>query len=257
MFETAILENGLTTKRMWATCAGVTGQALLVGCALLIPLLFPQAIPRVAYVMSIAPPGPPPPPPPAEEQLPRHARVIPFQSTFKGLTAPRTIPVVPLILVEGPEVAAVAGSDNGVPGGVPGGSPGGILHSILNEAARVVTVPKPIERTTVERPKSSAVLTPVDKPRRVSQVQLATPLHKVEPLYPTLAKQAGISGTVELMGVLGVDGHIHELRVLSGHPLLIKAAMDAVKQWVFAPTLLNGEPVEVQAPIQVNFILKR
>jgi protein TonB len=59
------------------------------------------------------------------------------------------------------------------------------------------------------------------------------------------------------MGVLGVDGRIHELRVVSGHALLIKAAMDAVRQWVFAPTLLNGEPVEVQAPIQVNFILRR
>jgi len=62
---------------------------------------------------------------------------------------------------------------------------------------------------------------------------------------------------VELVGVLGVDGHIRELRAVRGHPLLIDAALAAVRQWVYAPTLLNGQPVEVQAPIQVNFILNR
>jgi protein TonB len=158
--------------------------------------------------------------------------------------------------VEEPEVTA-AGDVKGLPGGVPGGLPGGVPGSIPMELSQVVIPPKPPDPVIHDRPKQAAASTPTDKPRRVSQVQLATPLHKVEPIYPTLAKQAGISGTVELMGVLGVDGRIHELRVVSGHPLLIKAAMDAVKQWVFAPTTLNGEPVEVQAPIQVNFILKR
>jgi protein TonB len=95
------------------------------------------------------------------------------------------------------------------------------------------------------------------KPPRISVIQLATPIHKVEPIYPPLAKQTRTSGTVELIGVLGTDGRIHELHVVSGHPLLIQAAIDAVKQWVFAPTILNGQPVEVQAPIQVNFILNR
>ena len=65
-----------------------------------------------------------------------------------------------------------------------------------------------------------------------------------------------MSGVVELAGVLGVDGRIHELRVLRGHPLLVNAAMEAVRQWVYEPTLLNGQPVEVSAPIIVNFILK-
>jgi protein TonB len=57
------------------------------------------------------------------------------------------------------------------------------------------------------------------------------------------------------MGVLGTDGRIHEVKVLSGHPFLVKAAVDAVMQWVYRPTILNGTPVEVQAPITVNFIL--
>jgi protein TonB len=108
-----------------------------------------------------------------------------------------------------------------------------------------------------QTPKEPSLTLVAAKPVRISQLQLATPIRKVDPVYPALAKQAHISGTVELMGVLGTDGRIHELRVVSGHALLIQAAMDAVKQWVFAPTILNGQPVEVQAPIQVNFVLNR
>ena len=77
---------------------------------------------------------------------------------------------------------------------------------------------------------------------------MATPIHKVEPVYPALAKQARVSGTVELLGVLGTDGRIHELKVLRGHPLLINAALEAVRQWIFEPTLLNGQAVEVCRP---------
>jgi protein TonB len=64
-----------------------------------------------------------------------------------------------------------------------------------------------------------------------------------------------ISGAVELTGVIGVDGHIRELQIVHGHPLLARAALDAVRQWVYEPTLLDGEPVEVIAPITVNFRL--
>jgi protein TonB len=92
-------------------------------------------------------------------------------------------------------------------------------------------------------------------PRRITSVQMATPIRKVEPVYPRLAIAAHVSGTVELLGVLGTDGRIHELKVMRGHPLLINAALDAVRQWVFAPTLLNGQAVEVAAPISVNFVL--
>ena len=86
------------------------------------------------------------------------------------------------------------------------------------------------------------------KPPRITQLRMATPIHKVEPVYPALARQARVSGTVELLGVLGTDGRIHELKVLRGHPLLINAALEAVRQWIFEPTLLNGQAVEVAAP---------
>lgn len=100
-----------------------------------------------------------------------------------------------------------------------------------------------------------AVKTP-EKPRLVGgDVQAAKLLKKVMPVYPALAKQARISGTVHLMGVVAKDGTIQQLRVVDGHPLLVGAALEAVRQWVYKPTTLNGEPVEVIAPIDVIFTL--
>ena len=89
-----------------------------------------------------------------------------------------------------------------------------------------------------------------------SQVQEAKLIRKVIPTYPALAKQARISGVVHLLGIIGKDGAIENLQVISGHPLLVRAALDAVRQWVYRPTLLNGQPVEVIAPIAISFILE-
>jgi len=75
------------------------------------------------------------------------------------------------------------------------------------------------------------------------------------PVYPPLAKQARIQGSVSLQAVIGKDGHVQNLQVISGHPLLVQAALDAVKDWVYQPTLLNGNPVEVVTVIDVNFTL--
>jgi protein TonB len=111
----------------------------------------------------------------------------------------------------------------------------------LPETVRTATLPKP---------------TP-DPPRiiRVSDLRTAQLLHRVEPRYPTLARQARISGTVQLEGIIATDGHLRQLTVISGHPLLAPAALEAVRQWIYAPTVLNGAPVEVIAPILVTFHL--
>lgn len=85
--------------------------------------------------------------------------------------------------------------------------------------------------------------------------QLAKLIHQVKPVYPIVAKMARVSGTVQLVGVISKDGTIRNLQVLSGHPLLVRAALEAVSQWIYRPTTLSGEPVEVTAPIEVNFIL--
>ena len=255
MFETATLSNGPSTKRVWATAMGFTGQALLIGCALLAPLISPQTLGRAFLVTTLAPPGaPPPPPPPGPKIVPRPHHALATQIFQHILTTPVSVPPIAAMIVDDPPEAA--GSGPGVPGGVPGGVrdgvPDGLVSSIVNEGARIVQLVRPpevINREPVKPPP------PPVKPPRITVLRMATPLHKVEPVYPALAKQARVSGTVELLGVLGTDGRIHELKVLRGHPLLINAALDAVRQWIFEPTMLNGQAVEVSAPITVNFIL--
>ena len=91
---------------------------------------------------------------------------------------------------------------------------------------------------------------PANPPATVKAPKL---IRRVIPPYPPLARQARVSGTVRLIGVIAKDGTIRQLQVVSGHPLLVGAAVDAVRQWVYRPTLLNGEPVEVIAPIDVIF----
>lgn len=132
--------------------------------------------------------------------------------------------------VSGTEVAGVLG---GVQGGTP---PGGVLGSAIAgspTAAPGVTTPQRI---------------------RVSQGVMAGLLvTKVQPVYPPLARNARIQGTVVLQAMIGKDGSVQNLRVISGHPMLAPAAVDAVKQWRYKPYYLNGEPVEVESVITVNF----
>lgn len=87
------------------------------------------------------------------------------------------------------------------------------------------------------------------------QVLEAQILTRVMPVYPPLARAARISGTVELLGVIDRQGRVQKLQVISGHPLLAQAALNAVQQWIYRPTQLNGEAVEVTAPIKVTFSL--
>jgi len=128
----------------------------------------------------------------------------------------------------------------GVPGGVPGGTMGGILGGAVGDAS------------AQPPPPGTAV------PMRIrvgGQVESAKLISQPRPEYPPLARTARVQGVVRLDAIIGKDGTIEDLKVISGHPLLIKAALDAVRQWQYQPTLLNGEPVEVATEIDVNFSL--
>ena len=161
--------------------------------------------------------------------------------------APVEIPkTVTQIVDEGPPPEAqVGGVVGGVPGGVPGGQIGGVLGGVLGGAPSSVAPPPPPPPT----PK------PPQRVRVGGNVQQANLIRQVKPPYPPLAKQARIQGTVVLEAVISKQGSVENLRVISGHPLLIQAALDAVKQWKYKPTLLNGEPVEVVTTVTVNFNL--
>jgi protein TonB len=129
--------------------------------------------------------------------------------------------------------------------GVPGGT--GVAPMIGQLIRETLAPPKP---AIAEPAKIPAKPTPVG-----GKVQEAKLLNKVIPAFPPLARQARVSGTVQLIGVIAKDGTIQQLQVVSGHPLLVKAALDAVRQWIYRPTLLNGQAVEVIAPIDVIFTL--
>ncbi len=112
----------------------------------------------------------------------------------------------------------------------------------------VVAPPPPKPAATMQKQPTAPIAVGGD-------VQMAKLIRKVTPLYPALAITARISGVVRLIGTIGKDGTIRNLQLVSGHPMLARAALEAVRQWVYKPTLLNGMPVEVIAPIEVNFTL--
>ncbi|MGC9971407.1 MAG: energy transducer TonB [Bryobacteraceae bacterium] len=104
----------------------------------------------------------------------------------------------------------------------------------------------------------SAAPPPPQAPTRIrvgGNVQSANLLEKVDPVYPPLAREARIQGTVRFTAIIGRDGHVQNLQLISGHPLLVPAAQEAVRQWVYRPTLLNGRPIEVITSVEVNFVL--
>jgi protein TonB len=125
---------------------------------------------------------------------------------------------------------------------MPGGSPGGVLGSIISSVA-VAPPPPPPKATTPKRIRVGG------------QVEAAKAIFQPKPDYPPLAKMARIQGTVRLEAIISRDGTIQDLKMISGHPLLVKAALEAVQRWRYQPTLLNGEPVEVVTEVDVTFTL--
>ncbi len=164
------------------------------------------------------------------------------------LRAPLKIPDKVAIIDEhdlppAPGLPAVVGS---VPGGLPGGD-----SSITGL----------IRATTVTAPAPPVVNTP--KPTTPQRVQVggsviaASLIKRVVPQYPALARQARVQGTVRFTAIISRDGTIQNLQLISGHPLLVPAARDAIAQWVYKPTILNTEPVEVITQIEFTFVLSQ
>jgi protein TonB len=228
------------THKRWTVFASAAFQILLLGILILIPLIYTEALtPQMLTTLLVAPPPPPPPPPPAApvQKVVRHTvRLI----QAGRMMAPTVIPKKVTIIKEEelpPDVNL--GVVGGVPGGVAGGSTAGVLGGILGG---IPGMPPP----------------PKEPPKRIrigGMVQQANLVRMVQPVYPAIAKAARIQGTVILHAVIAKNGSIEELQYMSGPPLLVQSAMDAVRQWRYRPTLLNGEPVEVETTIQVIFSL--
>jgi protein TonB len=170
-------------------------------------------------------------------------KVIPKQFVMDKLTAPKTIPKEVKMIQEEEVPTGVVG---GVPGGVPGGTAGGVLGGIIGGLPSAAPPPPPPPKPVT--PKAIRV---------GGNVQQANLIRQPKPVYPPLAKAARVQGTVKFEAVIAKDGTIQNLHVISGPPLLVNAALEAVKQWQYKPTLLNSEPVEVITTIDVNFTLSQ
>lgn len=249
IFSDSLLDyEGQKSRQTWATLASFILQCLLVGVLLLLPLYFTQELPKSQLLtFLVAPPPPPPPSPPAAQQAARIMRRIQSDLLSGGqLRTPTMIPQrVQMIKEEEappPMPGGGGGVVGGVPGGIPGGQLGGVIGGIVSSTSSLKYVPK---------------LQPVLPQRiRISQgVTKGLLIHKVEPPYPVLAKSARIQGEVVLKAIIDKEGNIQDLRLVSGHPMLVPAAIDAVRQWHYRPYLLDGQPVEVETTVTVNFEL--
>jgi len=243
MFEDSLLESGgrLKTRRGRTTTFAIILEIGLVGLMVLLPLIFTEALPKQQLMtFLVAPPPPPPPPPPAAAPV-KIVKQIQTDIVNGELRTPTKIPQKVQMIKEDeapPPVMASSGVVGGVPGGIPGGQMGGVIGGIISSTP--VAVPKIAAPQRV----------------RVSQgVSAGLLVRRVQPNYPPLARQARIQGQVVLRAVISKDGSIEGLTLVSGHPMLAPAAIEAVKQWKYRPYLLNGEPVEVDTEVLVNFTL--
>jgi protein TonB len=239
MFADSLLESNWANRshQGWTTLASFAMQGLAVGILLMLPLIYSEGLPKLRLTALGAPIGAPPG---RLEDGQRHpiGRVYPILRPFT-LVAPVQVP--PTIKPGGEEI-----SDPGPEaciGCVPGsqGEAGHINQVIGAIGNSPAAVPLPPKRTA--------------PPARVSRMMEGNLIHKPQPLYPPSARAGRIQGPVVLRAIISKSGTIENLEAMSGHPLLIPAAIEAVKRWRYRPYVLNDEPVEVETQVTVNFIL--
>jgi protein TonB len=225
------------THKRWAVVLSAMGQAIGLAVLILIPLMHTQALPKAlsgTYLLAPLPPA-------LQSQSPLPVRTIRPPRLFNGirLIAPTSIPPVVEVLRE-PELPLDA-------------EPSLQTNSVFND---LPTLGMTDGNVGSNRVVPSPLKT--DQPARLKRggdVEQALLLSQTRPAYPLLAVQTHTQGAVVLRAIISKDGSVAELQLVSGHPLLVKAAMDAVRQWRYRPTLLNGEPVEVDTTITVAFRL--
>jgi protein TonB len=249
VFLKALLETPTTqqARRSSLQWLGAVAFHIMIVAVLIIAPLYTTGTIRLSKYQEIPLVAPPPPlaPPPA----PARGAVAPhitrpkakLNYTLQKLTAPTAIPKdVPS---SSDNVAQAAPELEGVPGGVPGGVIGGVLGGLSGGTGTAVPTPPPAPR-------------PVQKVVRVGLgVKPPRQTYSADPVYPPLARDTHIWGTVVVDAVIDEHGNVVQARVVSGHPFLMDAALKAVLLWKYEPTTLNGQPVSVELQVQVHFKL--
>jgi len=209
-------------------------HALALGAVVVIPLAATDVLPQPRLLMAaFEQPSPPPPPPAAPVARPSTPARQMVAVGAAPVTAPGTIGQEDALeRVPAGSVADLVSSGGVVPGGVEGGLP-------LTPAAAPPVVAKPVAPYPVG-----------------GDVQRPEKIRHVPPIYPPLAREARVQGIVILEAIISETGDVRDVRVLKGVPLLNQAAIDAVREWRFTPTLLNGVPVPVVFTVTVQFRLQ-
>ena len=222
------------SQKWYTVPLSIIAHVVLFGAVIIIPLMATDVLPTPPSMMAFvgAPPTPPPPPPPPPSAAPPPKTPAPIANPNAApIEAPKQI------IPETPSV----GLSEGVPGGVEGGVPGGVMGGVVGGLPEAPPPPPP----------------PPQAPVRVGgAIKQPTKLKNVPPVYPPIAQSARVQGVVIIEATIGADGKVKDAKVLRSIPLLDQAALDAVKQWVFTPTLLNNVPVPVIMTVTVNFTLQ-
>ena len=252
MFDLVVHGHRNTTRRDGATFViSWFVHAIVIGAVVVLPVMYAtDQLPDrrddvIAFVVAAPPPPPPPPPavPPAPASVAPSRTVTRPVPTRAPSALPREVPVV-IDSVESPTPSSLDLAFEGVPGGVAGGVPGGIVGGVVGGLPHVVPPPPP--------PLPPQPRAPV---RAGGQIQPPSLIERVPPVYPPLAVSAGIQGVVILEATVGQDGRVEDVSVLRSVGLLDRAAMEAVRQWRYAPLLLNGRPERFILTVTVSFSL--
>ena len=242
MFSDSLLDSpyGNRSHRGWATIASFCAQALAVGLLLLLPLIHPEGLPTLkllstlSHVLTPSPASPPRVAP--QPEIKSTSNLTENGQVIQPRSIPRTIEQVTEVVP--PPSVDLGGA------GVVGTGTRSALNSVLNligEGVRSVTPPAPT----------------VTRPLRVSRMMEGNLIYRVEPRYPPVAIQTRIQGDVILQAVISRSGTIENLQLVSGHPMLVRAAMDAVRQWRYRPYVLNDEAIDFETQVTVKFILNK
>lgn len=237
LFQNTLLESGEKSRpwNPWAAVGSLVFQLLLLVALIVVPLFHTDVLPkRETLTMLYVPPST------AVSGVTTFRAPTPTY-TSKSISIPNATHTTQETLP--PPVDTTGAVVGGVPGGVVGGVPSPVFTEVLASAGSV-----PVLAKISAMPK---------RMRIASRVAEANLIHDVAPTYPPEAGRARIEGTVVLLAVIGKDGTVEDVRVESGLPLLAQAAIDAVKQWRYRPYVLNGEPIEVDSKITINFTLSR
>jgi protein TonB len=237
MFEQSMLLSSAPGKKAGALAASLAAQSFALGTLFLIPLIYTDRLPFAQLQLPTFLPSPPRPELPKPEPALRRRAIPRVRNPF---VSPTTIPPLnrQLDLID---------NAPGLPDRIDSGPP---IPSMPNMIVTPIIPPPPLLPHLVEATPSKPIAV-------TSDIQSARLIHKVIPVYPNLARITRISGTVRLQATVSAEGTIEKLEVISGHPILVQAAVDAVRQWIYRPTILHNIPVEVIAPIDVIFTLSQ